>query len=362
MVCKLNQNAEAVVDLRSDTVTKPTDAMREAMARAAVGDDVFGDDPTVRELEETAARMLGKEAALFLPSGTMANLAALLAHAEPGREVLLGETSHMYYYEVGGVSRIAGLFPRLFRGEDGHPAPDELRALLRPANIHFPKAALLCLENTHNLAGGVVLAPERMRALIQVARDAGLRVHLDGARLFNAARALQVDVRELTADVDSVMISLSKGLSAPVGSLLAGERGFVERARKARKMLGGGMRQAGVIAAAGIVALQTMVERLGEDHAVAAAIADELAAVDGIGIDRSRVQTNIIVFSVPGDGWSERGPSGESLTPADAFLQRLARRGVLAVPRDARHVRFVTHRHVRMDDVSRIAAAVRASL
>lgn len=353
----LGADAHEIIDLRSDTVTKPTEAMREAMARAQVGDDVFGDDPTVRGLEELAAHLLGKEAALFLPSGTMANLVALLTHSEPGREVLLGETSHIYYYEVGGLSRIAGLFPRLFRGGDGHPAPEELRALLRPANIHFPEPALLCLENTHNLAGGVVLAPGRVRELAAVAREAGLAVHLDGARLFNAAAALDVDVRELTADVDSVMVSLSKGLSAPVGSVLAGTRSFIGRARKMRKLLGGGMRQVGVIAAAGVVALETMTRRLKEDHNVARAIARELAAVDGVDIDLSKVQTNIIVFAVP-----ESAARGEETTPAAAFLQRLERHGVLGVPRDARRIRFVTHRHIGMEDVPRIAAAVRASL
>src|SRR5690606_22653171 len=284
----LGADAHEIIDLRSDTVTKPTEAMREAMARAQVGDDVFGDDPTVRGLEELAAHLLGKEAALFLPSGTMANLVALLTHSEPGREVLLGETSHIYYYEVGGLSRIAGLFPRLFRGGDGHPAPEELRALLRPANIHFPEPALLCLENTHNLAGGVVLTPGRVR-------------------------------------------------------VLAGARSCSGRARKMRRLLGGGMRQVGVVAAAGVVALETMTRRLKEDHDVARAIARELAAVDGVDIDLSKVQTNIIVFAVP-----ESAARGEETTPAAAFLQRLERHGGLGVPRYARRIRFVTHRHIGM--------------
>lgn len=348
-----------VIDLRSDTVTKPTEAMRAAMAEAVVGDDVFGDDPTVRGLEELAAHMLGKEAALYLPSGTMANLAALLAHTEPGQEVFLGRNSHIYFYEVGGLSRVAGLLPRLFRDDDGLPTADELRSLLRPANIHFPEPGILCLENTHNLGGGVVLPPEHMKELAAVARSAGLPVHLDGARLFNAAAALQLDVRSWTELVDSVMVSLSKGLSAPVGSVLAGERAFIERARKARKLLGGGMRQAGVIAVAGIVALEAMAERLAEDHAVAAAIADELASIDGVDMERARVQTNIILFSVPdvASASEEPGPA-----PAEAFLARLAANGVLAVAMGPRLVRFVTHRHVRMEDVPRIAAAVRASL
>lgn len=338
-----------VIDLRSDTVTQPTEAMREAMARAAVGDDVFGDDPTVRALEEKAAFLLGKEAALFLPSGTMANLAALLSHTTPGQEVLLGRQCHIYRYEVGGLSRVAGLLPALFRDDDGLPDPDEVRSLLHPPSILFPQPALLCLENTHNLAGGVVLPPDRLAALAAVAREAGLAVHLDGARLFNAAVALGVDARAWTEPVDSVMISLSKGLSAPVGSVLAGRRDFIERARKARKLLGGGMRQVGVIAAAGIVALETMIARLAEDHAVAAAIADALAAIDGVHVDRARVQTNMIYFTLAeGD--------------AASFVERLARHGVLAVAMGPRLVRFVTHRHIALSDVPRIAAAVRASL
>lgn len=278
-----------VIDLRSDTVTQPTEAMREAMARAAVGDDVFGDDPTVRALEEKAAFLLGKEAALFLPSGTMANLAALLSHTTPGQEVLLGRQCHIYRYEVGGLSRVAGLLPALFRDDDGLPDPDEVRSLLHPPSILFPQP------------------------------------------------------------VDSVMISLSKGLSAPVGSVLAGRRDFIERARKARKLLGGGMRQVGVIAAAGIVALETMIARLAEDHAVAAAIADALAAIDGVHVDRARVQTNMVYFTLAeGD--------------AASFVERLARHGVLAVAMGPRLVRFVTHRHIALSDVPRIAAAVRASL
>lgn len=349
MASDVEESARPFIDLRSDTVTQPTEAMREAMARSVVGDDVFGDDPTVRELEERAAFLLGKDAALFLPSGTMANLTALLAHTTPGQEVLLGRQSHIYRYEVGGLSRIAGLLPALFGDEDGMPDPDEVRRLLRPANIHFPPSALLCLENTHNLAGGVVLPPQRLAALADVARQAGLAVHLDGARLFNAAVALGVDARAWTGHVDSVMISLSKGLSAPVGSVLAGGREFIERARKARKLLGGGMRQAGVIAAAGIVALDTMVQRLADDHAVAAELARALSGIDGLSVDGERVQTNMVFVTLA---------QGE----APAFVARLAERGVLAVAMGPRQVRFVTHRHVSLEHVPYVAAAVQASL
>lgn len=339
-----------VIDLRSDTVTEPTPAMREAMAQAPVGDDVLGHDPTVRRLEEAAALRLGKEAALFVPSGTMGNLIALLAHTVSGQEVWLEENSHIYYYEAGGLSRLAGLLPRLFRGRRGIPEPDDLRRLYRPPGPHFPPPGLVCLENTHNRGGGSVMTVERMKALAEAARELGLPVHLDGARLFNAAVALGVDVRELTGPADSVMVSLSKGLSAPVGSLLAGSRAFIVRARRLRQLLGGGMRQAGILAAAGLVALETMVDRLAEDHRVARALAEALASIDGLTLDPSEVESNIVLFTLP-DGQE-----------AAAFAQCLAARGVLAVPFGPRQVRFVTHRHVGPEVVPRVAAAVRASL
>jgi len=339
-----------VIDLRSDTVTQPTEAMREAMARAQVGDDVLGHDPTVQALEEAAAARLGKEAGLFVPSGTMGNLVALMAHTVPGQEVWLEEESHIYYYEAGGASRIAGLLPRLFRGERGIPSPEAIERLARPAGMHFPAPGLLCLENTHNRGGGSVMPPDLLRAVAEVARAHGMPIHLDGARIFNAAVALGVDVRVLAAPVDSVMFSLSKGLSAPVGSVLVGSRTFIAKARRLRQMLGGGMRQAGVIAAAGLVALETMVERLADDHRVAKALAEALAAIDGLAVEPAAVETNIVLFTLP---------SGQD---AGAFLERLAARGVLGVPFGARQVRFVTHRHVAMEAVPKVAAAVRACL
>jgi len=339
-----------VIDLRSDTVTRPTAAMREAMAAAAVGDDVLDHDPTVRRLEEAAAARLGKEAALFVPSGTMGNLIALLSHTVPGQEVWLEEDSHIYYYEAGGVTRLAGLFPRLFRGRRGIPAPGQLRDLARPAGLHFPVPGLLCLENTHNRGGGTVMAPDRMAALADTARELGLKVHLDGARIFNAAVALGVEVQALAGPADSVMVSLSKGLSAPVGSVLAGSRSFIAQARRVRQLLGGGMRQAGVLAAAGLVALETMVDRLADDHRVARALGEALAAIDGLVLDPAQVETNIVMFELP-EGYEAAG-----------FLQRLAAQGVLGIPFGRRVVRFVTHRHVTADMVPRVAAAVRACL
>lgn len=348
-----HERQEPIIDLRSDTVTQPTEEMRRAMAEAPVGDDVFGDDPTVARLEETAADMLGKETALFFPSGTMANLAALMAHAAPGGEVYLGAESHIYYYEAGGISRIAGLLPRLFADDDGLPRPDDIWALLRPTNIHFPAPALLCLENTHNRAGGIVATAEQTAAAAAVAREAGVPVHLDGARLFNAAAALDTDVRTLAAPVDSVMVSLSKALSAPVGSLLAGNTSFIDAARTVRKLLGGGMRQVGVIAAAGLAALETSRQRLKEEHAVAKALAAELTAIDGIVINAAAVQTNIVLFRLH----PLRGGL-DALT----FVERLATYGVGAVAMDKDLVRFVTHRHISMTEVSQVAAAVRAVL
>ncbi|OUM99296.1 MAG: threonine aldolase, partial [Firmicutes bacterium ZCTH02-B6] len=323
---------------------------REAMAKAQVGDDVLGHDPTVARLEEAAAARLGKEAGLFVPSGTMGNLIALLSHTVPGQEVWLEAESHIYYYEAGGVSRIAGLLPRLFRGERGIPAVEDIEQLARPSGLHFPPPGLLCLENTHNRGGGSVMTPARLQEVAAVARRVGMPVHLDGARIFNAAVALGVDARVLAEPVDSVMFSLSKGLSAPVGSVLVGRRDFIRKARRIRQMLGGGMRQAGVLAAAGLVALETMVDRLAEDHRVAKAIARALAAIDGIDVNPEQVETNIVIFSLP-EGWE-----------AGEFVQRLATKGVLAVPFGPRQVRFVTHRHVGEETVPQVAAAVQACL
>ena len=337
-----------LIDLRSDTVTQPTDEMREAMARAPVGDDVFGEDPTINELEALAAEKVGKEAALFVPSGTMGNLVAVLSHTQKGDEVILEESAHIYSRE-SATFPIAGVIPKLIRGTQGYIAPEQLRRAIRPQDVHFPSTRLVCLENTHNGAGGVPFSPQEMDAIALVAKQLGLGVHLDGARIFNAAVSYGVSAADLTRNVDSVMFCVSKALSAPVGSLVAGSQEFVDRARRFRKTVGGGMRQAGVIAAAGIVALRTMVDRLAEDHANARRLAEGLNGIPGLSVNLERVRTNMVLVDV-----------AEPLTAAD-FCARLRREGVLAFPTSPGTVRMVTHRHITFGMIERaVAVAAKA--
>lgn len=336
-----------VIDLRSDTITQPTDEMREAMARARVGDDVFGEDPTVNELEALAAQMLGKEAAVFVPSGTMANLVAILTHTQKGDEVLLEAESHSYLYEVGSIAAVAGVMPRPLPGTLGYLSPEQVRAAVRPADVHFSISRLLCLENTHNRAGGMPFGPQEIEATCAAAHALGLAVHIDGARTFNAAVALGVPASSLARHADSIMFCISKGLSAPVGSLLLGRAAFIERARRFRKMVGGGMRQAGVIAAAGIVALRTMVDRLAEDHANARRLAEGIARIPGLSVDLTRVRTNMVLVGVDGP------------LPARDFCARLRGEGVLAFDTGPSKIRLVTHRHITAEAVERAVAAFR---
>jgi len=328
-----------VVDLRSDTVTLPTEEMLEAIRRARLGDDVYGEDPTVNELQELAASRMGKDAALLVTSGTQGNLVSLMSHARRGEEVILEAECHIYYYEVGGISALAGLIPRPIRGHLGVLDPRDVEAAIRPKDIHQPRTSLVCMENTHNRAGGTVWTPEQMRAVYEVAKEHGLSVHLDGARIFNAAVYLGVDVKQFTKYTDSVMFCLSKGLSAPIGSLVVGDEDFIERARRVRKMLGGGMRQAGIIAAAGIIALEKMVDRLKEDHENAQILAKALAKLDGIRITHP-VQTNIIIFDV-----------SDLNTTAERFIASLAERGVKASQFGRTLVRMVTHRGIEREDI-----------
>ena len=286
------------LDFRSDTVTLPTDEMRRAMAAAEVGDDQYGEDPTVNRLQELSAEILGKEAALFVASGMMGNLCGVLSQTERGDEVILGEISHLFQNEVGAYAVFGGLHTRTVHQTRPLPELSDIAAAIRPRAYNFPRSALLCLENTHNWLSGATLSPEETKSAADLAHRSGLRVHLDGARIFNAAVALGVDPRALTAPIDTVQFCFSKGLAAPVGSILCGPRETIERARKIRKMLGGAMRQAGVVAAACIVGLTTMRERLLEDHVNARRLADGLAAIDGISIDPGRVETNIVAFDL----------------------------------------------------------------
>src|SRR5712692_7241148 len=287
-----------IVDLRSDTLTLPTPEMREAMARAEVGDDVWEEDPTVCRLEALAAERLGQAAGLFVTSGTQGNLVSVLAQTRPGQEVVLDVDAHIFNYEVAGTSVIGGVQMRPLQTERGFPSPAQVREALRPSNIHIPPTGLVCLENTHNRHGGTCCTPEEIEAVAAVAHGAGVPVHLDGARLFNAAVALRRAASDFARHVDSVTFCVSKGLGAPVGSVVCGPAEFIARARRIRKMLGGGMRQAGVIAAAGIVALERMVNRLAEDHANARTLAEGVARLPGMRIDLASVQTNIVIFRV----------------------------------------------------------------
>jgi len=328
---------EKNLDFRSDTVTRPTPEMREAAANAEVGDDVYGDDPTVNELERLAAEMLGKEAGLFVTSGTQGNAVSVLAHTQRGDEIILERRSHIYLNEVGGLAVMGALMARTIEGELGWMRPEDVRAAIRPENIHYPRTSLVCIENTHNASGGVPLTVEQMRADWEVAKENSLGVHLDGARIFNASVALGVDVKELTRYADTVQFCLSKGLSAPVGSMVVGPEDLVKKARKYRKMLGGGMRQAGIIAAPGIVALTKMVDRLADDHENARILADGLSKM-GIEIINP-VMTNMVYIDLSSIGWT-----GREWGEACAKLGWKSR-GYAAT------VRLVTHYGIEREDI-----------
>ncbi len=320
------------VDLRSDTVTRPTPSMRRAMAEAEVGDDVFREDPTVRRLEEMAAARMGKEAALFVPTGTMGNQIAVNVWTRPGQEIILEERSHIFNYEMGTMAVFSGLLPRPLRGEDGVLTAEAIGQAIRPPVYYLTQTGLVAVENTHNMAGGTILPASEAEAIGALARGRHLPTHLDGARLFNAAVALERDPADLARPFDSVMFCLSKGLGAPVGSLLAGPAPFIEEALRVRKRLGGGMRQAGVLAACGIVALEENVQRLAEDHARARRLAEAIAAIPGLAVDLAKVQTNIVVFRVTGPG-----------VTAPEVVRRWKEEGVLALALDDSQIRAVTH-------------------
>jgi threonine aldolase len=331
------------VDLRSDTLTRPTGAMRRAMAEAEVGDDVYGEDPTVARLEAHVARLAGKEAGLFVPSGTMGNQIALAAHTRRGVEVIAPVGAHVYEYELGAMAVLSGLIPRLVPAKGGVPDPADVRAAISPGRHQAP-TGLIVLENTHNKAGGTVVPLTVANEVADVARHAGIPLHLDGARAWNAAVALGVPLADVCAPFDSVSLCLSKGLAAPVGSVLVGTRGLLAEAHRYRKMFGGGMRQVGVLAAAGLVAVTTMVDRLVDDHRRARTLARALQGMEGIDVDLATVQTNMVYLRVP---------------DARAFVVDLERAGVRANAMDARAVRLVTHADLDDDDIAFAAAAVR---
>jgi threonine aldolase len=320
------------VDLRSDTVTRPTPEMRKAMAEAIVGDDVFGDDPTVQELECLSARIIGKEDAVYVPSGTMGNEVAILTHTQRGQEAIVEFDSHIYNYETAGPAVLSGVQLAPIKAERGILLRNQIEEAIRPDDVHEPVTRLVCLENTHNRAGGVIYPIEVMQDIYDLAKRRGLRIHLDGARIFNAAVATDIDVREYCALCDSVMFCLSKGLGAPIGSMLVGDGEFIRLARRYRKLLGGGMRQVGIIAAAGAYALEHNIDRLREDHKRARDLAERLASIPNIEIDLETVQTNIIVIDVRGSG----------LSVEDSVLL-LEKQGVLVVPFGRTTVRAVTH-------------------
>ena len=338
-----------IVDLRSDTVTKPTDAMRQAMATAEVGDDVLGDDPTVNELERATAEVLGMEAAVYMPSGSMTNQVALRAHTEPGDEVLMAENGHMYLYEAGAPGGISGVMCKLLPAERGMFTADAVRAALRPRNVHFAPTRLVCVENTSNRGGGSIWPIEQIAEVHDAAREAHLSMHLDGARIWNASVATGIPERQYAGYFDSVSVCFSKGLGAPVGSCLAGSAEFLARARRFRKMCGGGMRQAGIIAAGALYGLRNHRDRLADDHANARTLAEGLAATDGIELDPATVETNIVIFRV-------------TACPAAELVEKLKAAGVLVLATAPDSIRAVTNLMVDADGIRRALAALAEAL
>ncbi len=331
-----------IIDLRSDTLTKPTPSMRQAMASADVGDDVFGEDPTVNRLEEMAAERMQKEAAIFVASGTMANIVSQMAHCGRGDEIIIGDQAHIFFYEQGGSAALGGIHPRTIKTEpDGTLSLEAIEASIRPDNVHFPITRLIAIENTHNRCNGSPIKTEYMEAVSALARRFQLKIHVDGARIFNAAVALNIAAADLVTVADSVSFCLSKGLGAPVGSLVCGSKAFIAKARRVRKVLGGGMRQAGVLAAAGIVALTEMVDRLVEDHENAKVLSVGLSEIKGLHVYPERVFTNIVYIDVTRSG----------LTESDLAV-RLEKEGVRLIPVGPKRLRAVTHYHITREDVN----------
>lgn len=327
------------IDVRSDTVTTPTEEMRKAMYEAEVGDDVYGDDPTVNRLEALAAEMVGKEAALFVPSGTFGNQLALLTHTKRGDEVIVPDSNHIFVHEVGAAAVIASVQLRTIESPNGMPSIEKLRASIRGKDIHYPDTGLICMENAHS--SGRVLPLEYLESVKKLADEFSIPVHLDGARIFNAAIASKVDVKKIAATADSVMFCLSKGLAAPVGSILAGSKKFIEKARKGRKLMGGGMRQAGILAAAGIVALEKMIDRLEEDHENAKLLAEMLSEIPGLRLMKDQLDINMVYFSL------------ETPEP-DLVIKEMKRAGIKINPPEGGMYRLVTNKDVVRADILKI--------
>jgi threonine aldolase len=340
-----------VINIRSDTQTLPSQGMLEAILNAQLGDDTYGEDPTVKEFERLAAEMVGMEAALLVLSGNMGNLTALMAHCNPGDEVVLDPESHIFYYEVGGLANIAGLMPMPVASHQGMIDPDELASKIRKPNLHYPVPKLFCLENTHNRSGGRVMPLQLHNELCRVAHDRGLAVHLDGARIFNAAITASVRAADFTENVDSIQVCLTKGLGCPLGSFVAGSKKFIAKVDRARKRLGGGMRQAGIIAAAGIYALQNNVERLSEDHRRARQLAEMLNELPGLSVDMRTVESNMVYIDHSATGMT-----------TDEFTGHLKRAGVIVSTRPPQHVRMCTNLHHDDDTIEEIVNRVRKVL
>jgi threonine aldolase len=342
-----------IIDLRSDTVTMPTDEMRTAMAAARLGDDVYREDPTINQLENRAAEMLGMDAGLFVPSGTMGNLCAILTHCNRGDEVIIGDLSHTFVYEVGGIAALGGIHPHTLPNEaDGTIPLDKIRAAIRPENVHFPDTRLICLENTQNRCGGAVLSVDYMHAVHSLAKEYGLQMHLDGARLFNAAAVLDVKANEIASSFDSVTFCLSKALCAPVGSILCGAHDFIQRARRTRKQLGGGMRQAGILAAAGLLALEHMTDRLSDDHLKAKNLSDGLKEISGIVVEKDQPESNMVFIRL----------TDEYAGTAFDVLDDLKGRSILAGAVSDRRIRFVTHYWISHENVAQALEAISKSV
>jgi threonine aldolase len=342
-------NMQQVSDFRSDTVTQPDSQMRQAMAEAPVGDDVFGDDPTVNILQEKAAALFGKEAALFVPSGTMGNLIATKIHTQPGDEIIVEKTAHMFNSEGGGGAWICGVQVRTLDGPQGRLCPEDVARAIRPDDAHCPRTSLLTIENTHNFYGGRVVPLEHLQALAAVARDRKIAVHMDGARVMNAVVASGVDPRQYGAVADTIMCCLSKGLGAPIGSLLLGSKDHIARAHRYRKALGGGMRQVGIVAAAGIMALEEGPKQLAKDHENAKALAQGLATIEGLIVDPATCDTNILFVK------TSQGP-----TSYPNIVARLANEKIWGIAIGQLGIRFVTHRHIESSDVERTIAAMKS--